>query len=396
MNPATRRDPDQRRQIPVPAMHSRGRPNLYSLHAGHCAGGVPGANVCLLKMRPELANPPIVTNPNLMAGIGNLLRSILALTLAVATLIPALEAQSRNRPVRINVQLDWVPEPQHGGLYQAAALGYFEEAGLDVRLIPGGANANVFRRVGTGEVQFGQADSTNTILAIDNRLPVRMVTAVFQNDPSGLMVHDNSPVRSFEDLNGRTIMARAEWAFLPFLKRKFNIEFNVIPQNFNLGLFIADPNFIQQGYHIAEPYFVLRQSNNRVKPRFLTAWDAGFDAYAVLIGNERWMRTNPEATRAFIAAYIRGWKDYLQNDPAPAHRLILEANPQATESFNTFSRQMIIDQRLVTGRAPERDLTGIIERDRIANQIRQLEELGILPAGRLRPEDVANFDYLPR
>ncbi|MEO0054669.1 MAG: hypothetical protein RLZZ50_616, partial [Verrucomicrobiota bacterium] len=57
---------------------------------------------------------------------------------------------------KITVQLDWFPEPEHGGLFQAQAKGWFREAGLDVTLVPGGPNALVNQRVGTGQAQIGQ------------------------------------------------------------------------------------------------------------------------------------------------------------------------------------------------------------------------------------------------
>ena len=39
-------------------------------------------------------------------------------------------------PFRITVQLDWVPEPEHGGFFQAQARGFFQEAGLEIELVP--------------------------------------------------------------------------------------------------------------------------------------------------------------------------------------------------------------------------------------------------------------------
>lgn len=297
---------------------------------------------------------------------------------------------------KIVVQLDWVAEPEHGGFYQAQEKGFFKEAGLDVEIIPGGANANVFRRVGANEAQFGQADSTNTILAISNGLPVRMVGAVFQNDPSVLMLHEGNPVKRFEDLDGKTIMARPEWAFLPYLKKKYGINFSVTPQNFNLGLFINDPAFIQQGFYIAEPYHILKQSGGKVKPRYLYAWDAGFDAYTGIIGNDRWMRSHPAQTRAFLAAYIRGWADYISGDPTAAHAAMRRVNPKVSDEFCLFSRQMIIDEKLVVGRAAGGESKiGRIEPARFATQLSQLEDLGILAKGKVNVAKVMTDEYLP-
>ena len=92
----------------------------------------------------------------------------------------------------------------------------------------------------TGKADIGQSDSTNTLLAIAQGLPLVQIGAVFQNDPSVLMLHADNPVKRFEDLDGKTIMARPEWAFLPYLRNKYHINFNIIPQNFAVGNFIAD------------------------------------------------------------------------------------------------------------------------------------------------------------
>ena len=296
----------------------------------------------------------------------------------------------------ITVQLDWVAEPEHGGFYQAQAKGFFTEAGLNVTLIQGGANAFPTQKVAAGQVQFAQADSTNTILAIGEGLPITQVAAVFQQNPSVLMLHAENPITTFEELDGKTLMARPEWAFLPYLKQKYDIDFKLIPFNFSVANFIADKNFIQQGFYIAEPFFV--EQGGGQKPKFLYAWDAGFDSYVVLVANSAWSADHPEQTRAFLAAYIRGWDDYLHGDPAPAHELMKQENANNTDAFLAYSRQMIIDEKLVIGRGSDGGPAkiGQLETERFATQIEQLEELNILkPAGKLRAPDVMTTTYLP-
>lgn len=307
---------------------------------------------------------------------------------------PEKSGGAATAPKKITIQLDWVPEPEHGGLFQAQARGYFREAGLEVEIIPGGPNAFVMQKVATGQAQLGQADSTNTILAIAQGLPVKQVAAVFQNDPSVLMLHADNPVTRFEELNGKTLMARPEWAFLPYLKKKYGIEFQLIPFNFSVANFIANRDFIQQGYYIAEPYFITQ--GGAKPPKFLYAWDAGFDAYAVLAANRTWAADHADDLRAFLAAYIRGWREYLEGDPTPAHALMKSMNANVTDEFLAFSRKMIIDEKLVIGRTgggPEQ--IGRISRERFQTQIRQLEELGILESGKVTPDQVMTTEYLP-
>jgi NitT/TauT family transport system substrate-binding protein len=295
---------------------------------------------------------------------------------------------------KMTVQLDWVAEPEHGGFYQALAKGYFRDAGLDVTVNQGGPNAFVIQKVATGQADIGESDSTTVLTAVSRGLPLLQVGAVFQNDPSVLMLHADNPVKRFEDLDGKTIMARPEWAFLPYLRNKYHISFNIIPQSFAVENFIADRNFIQQGYYTAEPFYIVK--GGAKYPRFLFAWDAGFDAYAVLVTNRGWAERNAGHLRAFLAAYIRGWKDYIEGDPAPAHALMKRLNPHNTDEFLAFSRRMIVDEKLVIGRhATDDSQTGRISRERFQTQIGQLEELGILPKGRVDVDQAMTTEYLP-
>lgn len=296
-------------------------------------------------------------------------------------------------PLKITVQLDWVAEPEHGGFYQAQAKGYFTAEGLDVTLVPGGPNAFVMPKVATNQAQIGQADSTNTLLQQAEGVPVLQFAAVFQDDPSGLLVSANSNVKTLADLEGKTIVARPEWAFLKYLREKMHLHFNVVPTNFAITGFLTGHEHIQQGYSIAEPYHIVKAGG--AEPRFLSTWAADFRAYAVLITNRRFAREHPQELKAFVRAYIRGWRDYLEGDPAPAHALMKEANPNNTDEFMLASRQLIIDGQLVTGRGQNDQNIGRLDPARYTKQIQQLEELGILKSGRVTTSAAMTTEFLP-
>ncbi len=314
----------------------------------------------------------------------------------VSVLLLAAVSQAAEKPrTKVTVQLDWVAEPEHGGLYQAEARGYFRDEGLDVTLIPGGPGAHVMPSVATGRSDIAQAESTGTLLQQAEGLPVVQFAAVFQDDPSGILVHADSPVRRFEDLDKKTIIARPEWAFAKYLQKKYNLTLNIVPQNFSVAAFLGNKEALQQGYFIAEPHHIVQAGGKM--PRFLSTWDAGFRAYAVLVTNRKFARENPDALKAFTRAYIRGWRDYLEGDPAPAHAAMKRANPTNTDEFMAFSRKMILDEKLVTGRDKDGGVQqiGRIDPARYATQIRQLEEIGMLPKGKLTPASTITTDFLP-
>jgi len=292
-------------------------------------------------------------------------------------------------PFKITVQLDWVAEPEHGAFYTAEAMGYFRDEGLDVTLLQGGPNAYALAKVGTNQAQIGQNDSTNTMLAIQGGAPLLNVAAIFQHDPSVLMMQVANPVNTWADLQGRTIMARPEWAFLPYLRQKYGLQFQVIPQNFDLGRLAVDPGFVQQGYYIAEPYQLALRG---VRLKFLYAWDSGFDAYTSVITNRTFAREHGDRLRAFLRALHRGYQYYIEKDPAPAHAIMLRINPKASADYLNWSRQQIINAKL--DRNSDADYLDISS-GRYQRQIDQLESLGILPRGALKVADVMDASFLP-
>ena len=320
---------------------------------------------------------------------------VIGCALAAMTLTATAPAAGKT-PFKITVQLDWVAEPEHGGFYQAAARGYFREEGLDVTLIPGGPGAQVMPSVATGKADIAQADNVGTLRQQAEGLPFVQFAAVFQDDPAGILVHADSPVKKFEDLQGKTIIARPEWAFLTFLQKKYGLKTNTVAQNFSVAAFLGNKEALQQGYYIAEPYHITKAGGKM--PRFLSTWDAGFRTYAVLITNKKFAREHPAELRAFTRAYIRGWRDYLEGDPQAAHAAMKKANANNTDEFMMFSRKMIVDERLVTGRDKDGgpDKIGRLDPARFTTLIKQLEDLDLLPKGKVTAASTMTTEFLPK
>src|SRR5580704_18025844 len=55
----------------------------------------------------------------------------------------------------VSLQLDWYPQPEHGGFYTAQLLGYYKAEGLDVTLVPVPQYGSVAQQVASGKADFG-------------------------------------------------------------------------------------------------------------------------------------------------------------------------------------------------------------------------------------------------
>jgi NitT/TauT family transport system substrate-binding protein len=237
---------------------------------------------------------------------------------------PASSTAEQKTPLRqLIFQSDWFPQAEHGGFYQALAKGYYREAGLDVEILPGGPGAGIKLKIAKGDADLGMMRSDDVALAVSQGLPLLIVGATLQHDAEALLVHADSPVKTLADLAGRTVIAPISMTFIPFIQKRYGIQFNLIPTTYGLAAFLANKDAIQTCFLTSEPFYARQRG---VAVRVLPVTDAGYDVYQAIACRQKLAREEPEVVRAFVAASIRGWRDYMENDPTPANRLILERN----------------------------------------------------------------------
>src|SRR5271170_5352523 len=126
--------------------------------------------------------------------------------LLIATLfsLSACKRQAQpTGPIPITLQTDWYPQPEQGGFYDALLKGYYKEEGLDIHIAPGGPYISGEQQVSGGAAQLAMGSSDRVIVAVSRGLPVIAVAATMQQDPQAIMLHKESPVQNFGDLDGR-------------------------------------------------------------------------------------------------------------------------------------------------------------------------------------------------
>ena len=320
--------------------------------------------------------------------------------LASAALAAVLAACSRPAPPagagaaplpKVRFRADWYPQAEHGGFYQALARGFYREAGIDVDILPGGPGVLVSQVILAGRADLAMGRSDDMIVWVSQGAPFVIVGVYMEQDPQAILVHEEDSVRSFADLNGRTIMGVPGSNWIEYIKVHYHIDFQLIPSNFGIAQFMADKRFIQQCFVTNEPYFVRKNGGH---PRTLLMSDSGFRPYRILYTTQRYLREHPAEVRAFVAASLRGWDDFMNGDPKPGRALILASNQGMTDEFMDYSMKAMRDERIVSGRPGDGDRPGLMTRRRLQAQVSDLAQLGIIPE--LIPVDkFARFDLMP-
>jgi NitT/TauT family transport system substrate-binding protein len=303
------------------------------------------------------------------------------------------DAATRQKVTRITLQTDWYAQAEHGGFYQAQAKGYYRDVGLDVTIDQGGPMVPVGLKIAIGVAQFGIGRGDETIVAVARGIPYVILSAMMQHDPQALLLHRENPVNSFRDLSGKTVMTVPGAKWITYIQKVYDIKFSIIPLNFGMAQFMADPNFIQQCFVTNEPYYVEKNGGH---PKTILISDTGFDPYRVIMGNADFVAAHPRETRAFVEASLRGWEDYLHGDPTPANREISRLNLQMTPDFLAYAVAAMKRYKLVDGDPSKGEAIGLITRKRLQEQIDALRLIGVLDRV-VTPDDVADFkDFAPR
>jgi NitT/TauT family transport system substrate-binding protein len=226
---------------------------------------------------------------------------------------------------KVTLQLNWFPEAEHGGYYAALVHGFYQEAGLNVKILPGGPETPVVQQVARRGVTFGVVNADYVLFGRAQQAPVVALMAPLQISPRCLIVHESSGIRDFKDLKNMTLAMSMSNAFSQYLRYKLPLEnVKIVPYPGNVAQFLLNKNYGQQGYVFSEPFVARKEGGD---PKVLMLSDIGFNPYtSLLLTHTEQAEENPELVRKMVKASIRGWQQYLE-DPEKTNAYINKINP---------------------------------------------------------------------
>jgi NitT/TauT family transport system substrate-binding protein len=241
---------------------------------------------------------------------------------------------------QVTLGTNWLAEPEHGGFYQALADGTYRRYGLDVRILPGGPQANNEILLPVGKIDFYVGgDLLGPFDAAAQNVPIVAVSAIFQKDPQIVMSHPGVGLDRFQDLRAAPIFLGKEFFSTTFqwMKTAWGFkEENVKPYTYNSAPFIVDTHSAQEGYVTSEPFAV--QKLGGFTPNVFLIDDYGYKTYSTLIETRASLiAQKPDLVQRFVDASEIGWYDYLYGDNSKANAAIKRDNPDMTDAQIAYS-----------------------------------------------------------
>src|SRR5262245_43489867 len=120
-------------------------------------------------------------------------------TIALAALSLLFLCLPAHAADKVSIQLNWLPEPECGGSYEAERAGLLKKHDLEVQILKGGPDVPAVQMAATGRVEFGIAAADEVISLNEKGGDVVGLFAIYQTAPQGIMTHAE---RGAKDLPG--------------------------------------------------------------------------------------------------------------------------------------------------------------------------------------------------
>jgi NitT/TauT family transport system substrate-binding protein len=294
----------------------------------------------------------------------------------------------------VEIQLNWFPEAEHGGYYAAVVHGYYAEEGLEVTLKPGGPNFPLMENVATGRTAFGVDNADKLLRARAEEADVVAVFAPIQDSPRCIMAHEESGIKTLEDLQsaeGVTLAWNSAQPFAQFLSKKFDLSrLTMTKYSGSVGPFLLDKKYAQQAYNISEPFLARKEG---AKPVALMLSDAGFNTYtSLLLTSRKRLTDDAELIRKVVRASQRGWQKYLADGELTNCR-ISALNPEMPIDVLTYGVEEL--QKLCRPDDLPESQIGKMDPERWRTLEQQLEEIQAVEPGSVQAAESFTTEFLP-
>jgi ABC-type nitrate/sulfonate/bicarbonate transport system substrate-binding protein len=229
--------------------------------------------------------------------------------------------------------LKWRHQFQFAGVYAALDQGFFQEAGLEVKLRTWSPGIFVGEELLKGEVDFVIG---NTQLLIDYAQggEILALATYFQRNPWGLFVAPDSGIQDPKDLRGRSIMSGEGNVELELLLKSSGLtldDIQRVPQGYGLTPLVEGRIDALAGYMTDAP-FLLGQEG--FVPRLLRPRDYGIPSIGdSLYARKDLVNSRPEEVLAFVDALNMGWKYALDNPEELIELILSKYNPELSREF---------------------------------------------------------------
>ena len=220
---------------------------------------------------------------------------------------------------KVHMQLGWLASNGILGEVVAKRTGIYEEEGIELEVIPGGPGVDGVASVAAGRAESGHLSSSPSLmLARSAGIPVKAFAAGYQRHPFTYFSLEDNPIRTPQDMVGKTIATQPTAVIL----LRALLAKNGIPEDqVEIVKMGSDMNQLMTGQAQAVTGWMTNTNalkvlgDGRVD---LMLWDAGIQLYAnVYYATDEMLADHGDVLVRYLRGSARGW-GAAKADPAAA------------------------------------------------------------------------------
>jgi ABC-type nitrate/sulfonate/bicarbonate transport system substrate-binding protein len=229
----------------------------------------------------------------------------------------------------VSLALDWTPNTNHTGIFVAQQLGYFDQRGINLQIVPYGSTAPE-TLISTHKADFGISYQDGLTEAAVSGGDILSVFAITQKTDVCIGVRADSAIRNPAQLDGKTYAGYGGPMEVPMLQYVIRAaggtgQFKDVTLNTDAyqALYAGQADFA-----MPEPTWEVLQAALVGKPlRTFDVTAYGFPAIysAIIASSNHYLQHNADVAKRFLAAIEEGYA-YAAAHPTEAANLLIQAN----------------------------------------------------------------------
>lgn len=244
-------------------------------------------------------------------------------------------AKGGSTGAKVDLQLDWIPFGRHAPFYAAKALGYYEDAGVDITLRQGSGVGPGYSALVSGNCDVSFDDLSYLPKAVSDHHAELVATAVFYSvAPHSVFYFESSGIKTPKDLEGKTIAysaGQSPYLLFPAFAKANGVDASkvkwqqVTAQALN-QTFLTGQADAMVTYALTAPVLEDKAPKGETV-KYLMYGDYGVPLLNNgLIFTKAYIDKNPKAVRGITQATAKGYQ-YAFDNPEAAVKLMKKAVP---------------------------------------------------------------------
>jgi putative hydroxymethylpyrimidine transport system substrate-binding protein len=233
---------------------------------------------------------------------------------------------------KLELMLDWVPNPDHAGIYAAQGSGFLKGVDVDLTIRTPADPSAPIKQVAAGRVDLAISYEPEVLRARDEGAKVVSVAAIVPEPLTSVVSLPPHDVPNASALKGKTIGTAGidyQDAFLDAMLRRANIDPADVKRR-NVGFDLQKALLTKRvdatlgGFENVEVVDLTLQGKD---PTHFTVDEAGIPPYneLVLVTSEQTLANKRDEIRSFLGALARG-TELAVRDPDTAAGFLIKAN----------------------------------------------------------------------